>query len=312
MISQRRRWTLWLAVLPLTWALAGCGGDDKPKKGSGGTKTSSGSTGSTGTGEATTDDDDKSKGSGTATAAAPPAGWGTIKGTITFDGDVPAQQFIHKAGTDVKDGAICAKNDMPDERLVVNKDNKGIRWVLVYLAGEPPIHDDLKKASGEVEFGQEFCQFKPHLLAYRVGQKLKITSSDPTGHNTNAVPFKGEPINPLLPAAPPGGKTEIDGPDWKAQTRPVSVKCNVHGWMTAYIMIFDHPYFAVTDENGNFEIKNVPAGKLHLVTWQESHGYGEGLKEGKEVESGSRDGKAIEVTPDGVTEINLKMKITVK
>jgi hypothetical protein len=225
--------------------------------------------------------------------------WGTIKGKVTYDGDVPEPQFIHKAGdSNVKDAATCAKYDMPSEEWVVNEANKGVRWVLVYVDKPEAIHDDLKDPSGEVELGQEFCQFKPHLLAYRAGQKLKITSSDPIGHNVNMTPFRGESINPLMPAAEPGKKTIFEAPDWKAQNRPFPAKCNVHGWMIAHIMIFDHPYFAVTDENGEFEIKNVPTGKVRLRSWHEAVGDGEG----------GRDGKEIDVTSDGATQVNLKFR----
>ena len=57
--------------------------------------------------------------------------------------------------------------------------------------------------------------------------------------------------------------------------RPIQYKCTIHGWMTGYVRIFDHPYYAVTDENGKFEIKNAPAGKFRIVYWHENGLRGE-------------------------------------
>src|SRR5207248_1927486 len=73
-----------------------------------------------------------------------------------------------------------------------------------------------------------------------------------------------------------------------AESGPIEYKCSIHPWMNGYVRIFDHPYYAVTDENGNFEIKNAPAGKWRMIVWQEKVGY-LGGKEG-------RFGTPIEIT----------------
>ena len=112
MISQKRGWTLMLAALPLCWALSGCGGD-KPKPSGSGAKSGS-SSGSKSSGTETTSGGGDEK-SDTVAPAVAPEGYGTIKGMITYDGDAPEQVLIHKAGADVKDPAVCAKNDLPDE-----------------------------------------------------------------------------------------------------------------------------------------------------------------------------------------------------
>src|SRR5262249_41385609 len=70
---------------------------------------------------------------------------------------------------------------------------------------------------------------------------------------------------------PPGGKLDVKG--FKPATAAVSVSCTIHGWMKGYIRVFDHPYFAVTDKDGNFEIKDAPAGTWNLVVWQEEKGW---------------------------------------
>ena len=288
-----------VAALPVSWALIGCGG------GGGATKPAPPSAPKVDAGPAKDDggkaEDKPAAGDAkeTTEAAAAPAGWGTIKGKVVLDGDVPERKLINKKGDmAVKDFAICAAEDVLGDELVVNKDNKGIQWALLYVAGKPVVHDDLKEPEGTVEFGQKNCVFKPHVMCVRQGQKLKITSDDPVGHNTNIKPWRGEPVNPLVPAAPEGGKSEMDGPDLKVQPRPFPINCDIHKWMSAYMMVFDHPYFAVTGEDGSFEIAKVPAGTLKLVSWQESIGYGEGGNKGQDVE----------VKPDSVTEITITLK----
>ena len=69
---------------------------------------------------------------------------------------------------------------------------------------------------------------------------------------------------------PAGGNKEVK---LKADKQPIAISCNIHPWMKGYMCVFDHPYFAVTDDDGNFEIKNVPAGKLQMVIWQEDMGF---------------------------------------
>jgi len=81
---------------------------------------------------------------------------------------------------------------------------------------------------------------------------------------------------------PPGKSFTIE--NLKADRLPViMVNCNIHPWMSAKVAVFDHPYFAVTDDKGGFEIKNAPAGDYKLVTWHEAVGWGEGGRQGKSV-----------------------------
>jgi hypothetical protein len=299
---RKHRVSLWCAVVPLALALAGCGGNDTKTK----TKTPTtppqvdegapvGTT-SPSKEEASPALNQKASDSKEGTAA---EGYGTVKGQIVYGGDPPAPQMIFKAGDpNQKNPEVCAKEDMPDESLVVNAGNKGVQWVMVYINRPTHVKPELKNASGDVEFGQEHCRFKPHVFAYQEGQNVKVTSDDPIAHNTNVQPFKGQQFNPTIPAAPEGGKTVVDGPELPAQPRPISVQCNIHGWMKAYWFVFDHPYFAVTDENGNFEIKDVPAGEQKLVVWQEKIGYGEGKAAGK----------PITVMPNETTETKLTLQ----
>jgi hypothetical protein len=135
-----------------------------------------------------------------------------------------------------------------------------------------PVHPSLKNiAHKEVEVDQPTCQFVPHALGMRQGQVLVAKNSSPVSHNINWTGIKNPGGNVLVPA----GQSHAIA-DLLADRIPLKLSCNIHPWMSAWVRIFDHPYFAVTDENGKFEIKLAPAGKYHLVTWEEAVGYGPG------------------------------------
>lgn len=207
-------------------------------------------------------------------------GWGTIKGQVVWNGkDLPKPMTVNVD----KDQQVCLKNGpVLSEELVVDKDTKGVRWVVVWLvhpknpAGPVPIAPHLQAVKQkEVSFDQPCCAFEPHVLAMREGQTLVAKNSAPIPHNVFMI---GIPPNPTInQAIPPGGKLPIE--NLKAGRRPTPISCTIHGWMKMYVGIFKHPYFAVTDEKGNFEIKDAPAGDWNLVVWHET-GYVVGDKNG--------------------------------
>lgn len=204
--------------------------------------------------------------------------WGDVTGRITWGGAVPAAAAI-----DVKanpDGPACTKNGpIPVETWVVSKD-KGLKNVFVWLepatkGGKLPIHPDLQKVPEKgVDMDQPSCAFIPHAVALRQGQSLIAKNSSPIAHNFKWTgnPAKNPGGNVLLP---PGGEKEIKG--LVEEKLAISVECNVHPWMKGYVRVFDHPYFAVTDADGNFTIKNAPAGApagaYKLKYWHGSGGW---------------------------------------
>lgn len=219
-------------------------------------------------------------------------GWGTIKGQVVFDGDVPEPKEI-AAAKDNQDKAHClSKGPLLHEEWVVNKQNKGVKWALVWLIRDPvkdeegnlkpnpqapPIHPNLKEAKGEVEIDQPCCAFVPHMLAMREGQTLVAKNGAPVAHNIKwAGGLKNPGGNVILP---PNGQYKID--NLKADRLPIiSLNCNIHPWMNAKVGVFNHPYFKVTNDKGEFEIKQAPAGKYRLVVWHEAIGY-KGGKDGR-------------------------------
>ncbi len=210
----------------------------------------------------------------TATTAAPAAatpvkaeGYGTLKGQITFAGDPPAPKVLFEKGKAAKDPEVCAKDaPLMSERLLVDSGTKGVKNVLVYLSKPTSVSDEAKKAAAatHVLFDQKNCVFEPHVLGILNGMTITLKSSDPVNHNINAK-LKQQSFNQLL--APQGEASSLRP---VPSGTPAEVTCDIHPWMKAWWMVFDHPYFAVTDAKGYFEIKNAPAGTQKLVVWQEA------------------------------------------
>jgi hypothetical protein len=225
------------------------------------------------------------------------ADWGTVKGQIVWGADKLPE--VKPINVDKDQDHCLEKGKIVSEEWVVNKDNKGVRWVFVWLSPDPgdkkelPVHPTLKEVKEKkVEIDQPCCVFIPHALGMREGQTLVAKNSSPIGHNVN---YTGHPLrNPGKNlAVAPKGSIEIEG--LKADDRfPVTVACNIHGWMKAYVRVFDHPYFAVTDANGNFEIKDAPAGNWRLKIWHET-----GWRGG----AAGRDGEKVSVKGGQVTDL---------
>jgi plastocyanin len=210
----------------------------------------------------------------TSPSAAPTAsatsGWGTLKGQIKYGGEPKDPKILQAQGKAEKNPEICAvKAAIVSERLVVDKASKGVKNVLVYIPKPTSVNEDSKKAavSTPILFDQKGCVFEPHVLGMMAGTPVTLKSSDSTNHNVN-IKLKVSPFNSTIP---PGGSTEFktQGPE----RTPGQVVCDIHSWMTSWWMVLDNPYIAVTDANGNYEIKNVPAGTQKYVVWQEAFGF---------------------------------------
>jgi len=214
------------------------------------------------------------------------ASWGSVKGQLVIgaliDGKVPPRKQL-----DVnKDQEHClSKGPLLSDEWVVNPETKGVQWVFVWLApekgGSPlPIHPSLKEIKEkDVVLDQPTCKFEPHALAIRQGQDVIAKNSAPVAHN---VHWTGHPLkNPGNNVIVPSGQS-ITIKDLKADRFPVEVKCDIHGWMKGWIRVYDHPYFAVTDQNGMFGFKLAPAGQYRLMTWHDS-GYGPGGRDGSPI-----------------------------
>jgi hypothetical protein len=244
-------------------------------------------------------------------AAAEEQKWGTIKGRVVYDGDPPAREKI-----DVnKDQDHClSKGPLFSETWVVNPKNKGVRWAFVYLAPVPDENNPAKKQALPINpalkevpatpgmMDQPCCQFVPHCQALRQGQTWEVKNSAPIAHNVHWTGGRDNPGDNKI--IPPGGEIKVT--DLKAARLPVSVKCDIHGWMQAWVFVFNHPYYAVTDENGDFEIKGAPAGTYNLVVWHEAVGWRD-IKEVPNPNNPQRPfrfpGTPVTIKPDTTTDL---------
>lgn len=231
----------------------------------------------------------------TALNAAQAEDWGTIKGQVVWDsGDVPKRAALKVD----KDQNACLKNGpLLDDKLVVNPKNKGVRWAVIYLMNADdfkkpiPIHPALKNIQKKVvEIDQPCCQFEPHVLALREGQTLVVKNSATIAHNV-----KVDPEPSLNQIVPPGKSLKLE--DLKARDRPLMVACNIHPWMSGKVFVLPNPYFAVTDADGNFEIKNAPVGNFRIVGWHEEQGWLVGDAQP------SRKGKKIAIKANATTDL---------
>ena len=208
-----------------------------------------------------------------ASALAGQANTGTIKGKVVWGGaEAPPQKTLVEVGKANKDGNVCAaKAPIPDNKLVVDPKTKGVKYVVVYLVKPKGENPDAAKAllakAPEAVIDQQNCEFLPFVTAVHQDQKVVFKSSDPVSHNVHLTPFTNKPINQMLP--PKGEMAQ----KFVAERRAIQMTCDIHPWMTGYLLVFDHPFFATTGDDGTFEIKGVPAGAQSYVVWLSSAGY---------------------------------------
>jgi len=203
-------------------------------------------------------------GEATAAATSTGEGWGDLTGAFVLDGAIPQ---LGSLATQGKDGAVCDVAPIPNQALVVDSATNGIANIFVYARKASRVNESYDEAKeGEVVFDQKQCIFLSHVTGVQVGQTLKILNSDPIGHNTNISPPADTGANVLLPG---GGSADYKFS--RQQDVPVPVQCNIHPWMKSYVLPRKDPYFAVTDAEGKFAIKQLPAGEeIEFQLWQES------------------------------------------
>lgn len=210
-------------------------------------------------------------GRGAGVALAADANTGTLKGVITFDGSIPEMKpLIAKGDKNTKDAEVCAADAVPDESLVVDPASKGIANVFVYLNKAPAGYKAAPAPSEPVVFDQKNCKFIPHGLTVRVGQPVQVLSDDPIAHNTHTQNSQGKQFNHAVKANDRKGITLTYD---KENRLPVKVVCDFHPWMVAYHLVQDHPFMAVTDAKGQFEITGLPPGDHEFIVWHERKGY---------------------------------------
>lgn len=189
-------------------------------------------------------------------ALASPIQAGTLKGEVKYTGKIP-DPVVHQTGKFKK---VCGP-EIQGESLIL--ENQKVKNVVVWLDGK--MAKKLKNKPGTYSINQKNCTYSPHVLAMPKGSELQILTSDPINHNIHTYSFDNDPINIMF----------LPGQDYSQEMEEpevVKVSCDLHGWMEAYIVVTPNSYFAVTGNDGAFEIKDVPPGKYTLRLWHEELG----------------------------------------
>ena len=188
---------------------------------------------------------------------------GDLKIRFEYGGDPPAPE----AANVTKDIEFCGKTKLMNERLLVNDENKGIKNVIIYVytgRGGSKL-DDVSPASNTLTLANDKCRFEPHVLIAQKGDTLRVTNPDEVGHNANLQFFNNQAQNFLIPA---GQEKSVMLEE--SEPAPIPVDCNIHPWMTARVLVLDHPFAAVSDENGDLTIKGLPTGELVFRAYHEA------------------------------------------
>src|SRR5579862_627249 len=194
--------------------------------------------------------------------AGPAGSSASVKGTVKFEGTAPKPSRI-----DMSQDPLCTKahpTPATTEDVVVGTSG-GLANVVVYVSDGLTSHD-FQPPQQPAVLEQKGCQYKPHVLALEANQPLDVVNSDETTHNIHPSPNNNREWNMTQPHGVPLEKT------FAREEIAIPVKCNIHPWMKGYIAVFKHPYFAVTDKNGNFELKDVTPGTYTITAWQEKLG----------------------------------------
>jgi len=247
---------LWLAVLALPIAV-GCGGGSKEEAPSFDAGNAPAATGTAAP---------ASSGATTASAAAPAVATGgsTVSGKVTLAGNPPAMENMRMDADN-----YCKTNHpaaVKSQEVVVN--NGGVQWALVYVKSGLAAGNSYPVPAEPVTLDQQGCMYTPHVFGVRAGQKVKIVNSDATLHNIHPLPAVNAQFNIGMPIK---GMTQEKVFD-KAELPPFHIKCDVHKWMSSYCGVFAHPFFAVTDADGNYKLTGLPAGTYVIESWQEKFG----------------------------------------
>ena len=183
---------------------------------------------------------------------------GTLSGRVNFDGKPPKKRSI-KMDADPVCGS-AHKEPVYNQSFIINEAGY-LQNVLVYLKD---VKYDGNTPDTQAVLDQNGCMYSPHVQGMMVGQDLLIKNSDATLHNIHGLPKLNSEFNFAMPKVVKEKAIKMA----KAENF-IKIKCDVHSWMKAYISVFDHPYFAVTDDSGYYQIDNIPLGDYEVIAWQE-------------------------------------------
>ena len=203
---------------------------------------------------------------------------GTLRGRIVYDGKAPLQRRLKITS----DKAYCEKFHPVDESLIV-ADDGGLANVVIWVRvkrGKPlaPPADYKNRLKQPVVLDNPECRFDPHVLTVLAGQTLILKNPDPIGQSAKIDCVRNPSINVMIPTG-----SEHSVVFSVAEPLPVPVSCGIHPWESAYLVVRDNPYVAVSVKDGAFEIRDIPIGTHQFQFWHERVGYLRGARIGSGV-----------------------------
>lgn len=199
-----------------------------------------------------------------APAGSTPAATGTasVQATIKFQGSAPAAKTVRMDAD-----PVCQEQHataVPSDDVIVNG-NGTLKNVFVYV--KEGATGTYAAPASPVTLEQSGCWYTPRVFGLQTNQTLDIVNGDATLHNVNAKPTANVPFNIAQPVQGMKSSKKFAKPEVM-----VAFKCNVHPWMRAYAGVLDHPFFAVSDDQGTATIAGLPAGSYTLQAWHEVYG----------------------------------------
>lgn len=186
---------------------------------------------------------------------------GTIRGTITFRGEVPAAERVEVT----TDPEVCGVEPRLIADLLVADGSDGVQDVVIWLS-------DIQEGKGwetpeePRTLDQKGCTFTPHVLVVPAGEQFFAVNEDGVLHNIHTRSGENRPINKAQPGFLNRLPLKLQYPDI------VRVECDAHNWMMAWIVVAAHPYYALTESDGSFRLENVPPGTYTMQVWHERLG----------------------------------------
>lgn len=210
-------------------------------------------------------------------------GASAVRGRVIYTGQLPQPQPV----TVHRDSRTCGES-LLWETIGVDPATRGLEGVVVSVEGVPPSSEAL--TARDITLESSHCRFIPRVSATTIGSTITYRNSDPILHNSqllqpnNLFPIR---MNVLQPSMVPDVSRVL------TESGVFEVRCNIHPFMHASILVFDHPYFTVTDGTGDFRLQGIPAGIYKLRLWHENLGLTE---------------KTLTVGGDGATDLTIELK----
>jgi plastocyanin len=186
------------------------------------------------------------------------AAWaGSIRGSVRLTGTIPAPKKLKVT----VDHSVCGTEK--DAEDVVLSSERGIRNVVVWLETPPP--NTKWTVTPPSQMDQKQCVFVPRVVVAPVGGTVEFLNTDRLLHNLHSASAD----NPVFNRTQPKGRTI---PITFRKPEIIRIDCDLHPWMRAWVVVAPHPFYALTNDQGQFTLENVPAGQYTLHVWHESLG----------------------------------------